>query len=167
MMLRSAAVVTAGLLLVAALAGCRSGAETLFRPGAAYASCVTGPDPTVTLSADRTAVKVGDTVTLSSVVSVPATEATTAQQVVWRYQIPAGFGLVSATGPKAVANQATATWTNPDGSQGTASSDTVVVVVLGAALSLTPDADRWLTVPCGDVRPGEQRAIALTLKYTG
>jgi uncharacterized repeat protein (TIGR01451 family) len=167
MTLRSAAVVTVGLLLAASVGGCRSRAEVLFRPGVAYAYSAEGADPAVTLSADRTAVSVGDTVTVTSTVSVPATETQTAQQVVWKYQLPTGFALVSATGPKAVASQATATWTNPDGSRGTATSNAVVVVVLGAALSLTPDADRWVTVPCGDVRPGEQRAVALTLKYTG
>jgi len=167
MTIRTAALAMAGLLLVGALAGCRPRAEVLFEPGVAYASSAEGADPVVTLEADRTAVKVGETVTLSNAVTVPATEAQAAKQVTWRYQLPTGFALVSATGPKAIVSQATATWTNPDGSQGAATSNTVVVVVLGAALSLTPDADRWVSVQCGDIKPGEERAIALTLKCTG
>jgi hypothetical protein len=153
--------------VVLALAGCKPERVTVFKPGVAYASAASGADPTVSLSADRTSVASGETVSLTSVVAVPPAETQTAKQATWRYQIPSGFSLVAATGPRPISNQATVTWTNPDGSQGSATSNTVTVVVLGASLSLTPDANRYVSVQCGDIKPGEERAITLTLRYVG
>ncbi len=148
-------------------AGCRSEEVAIFRPGVAYAASAGGTDPLVDLSADRTSLAEGETVTLTSVVSVPATETQNAKQVSWRYQLPGGFSLIEATGPRPISNQATLTWTNPDGSQGSATSNVVTIVVVGASLSLTPDANRSISVPCGDIKPGEERTITLSLRYDG
>ncbi len=149
------------------LAGCKSEDVAIFQPGVAYAATVGGTDPIVSLSADRTSVAKSETVKLTSIVSVPATETQNAKQVSWRYQMPSGFSLVEATGPRPISNQASMTWTNPDGSQGSATSNVVTIVVVGASLSLTPDANRYVSVPCGDIKPGEERTITLTLRYDG
>lgn len=149
------------------LVGCRSEDVAIFRPGVAYAATTGGTDPIVSLSADRTSVTKGETVKLTSIVSVPATETQNAKQVSWRYQLPSGFSLVEATGPRPISNQATLTWTNPDGSQGSATSNIVTIVVVEASLSLTPDANRSVTIPCGDIKPGEERTITLSLRYDG
>ncbi|MFB3883532.1 MAG: hypothetical protein ACE149_19880 [Armatimonadota bacterium] len=149
------------------LAGCRSEDLAIFRPGVAYATTVGGTDPLISLSADRTSVAKGETVKLTSVVSVPTIETQNAKQVSWRYQLPSGFSLVEATGPRPISNQATLTWSNPDGSQGSATSNVVTIVVVGASLSLTPDANRYISIPCGDIKPGEERTITLSLRYDG
>ncbi len=155
------------LVVVFLLAGCRSKDVAIFRPGVAYAATVGGTDPLVSLSADRTSVAKGETLRLTSVVSVPTTETQNAKQVSWRYQLPSGFSLMEATGPRPISNQATMTWTNSDGSQGSATSNVVIIVVVGASLSLTPDANRYVSVPCGDIKPGEERTITLSLRYDG
>jgi len=139
----------------------------MFSPGVAYAATAGGTDPIVTLSADRTSVAKGETIKLTSVVSVPVTETQVANQVSWRYQIPSGCSLVTATGPRSISNQATVTWTNPDGSPGSATSNIATIVVIGASLSLTPDGNRYVNVLCGDIKPGEERTIVLTLRYDG
>ena len=149
------------------LAGCKSEEMAIFRPGVAYAATVGGTDPIASLSADRTSVAKGEIVKLTSVVNVPATETQTAKQVSWRYQLPSGFSLMGATGPLPISNQASMTWTNPDGSQGSAVSNIVTIVVVGASLSLTPDASRYVTILCGDIKPGEERTITLSLRYDG
>jgi hypothetical protein len=156
-----------GIAAVLLLAGCKPEQVAIFKSGVAYASVVSGMDPTVSLSADRTAVGKGESVALTSVVAVPSTETQAAKQVVWRYQIPSGCSLMTSTGPRPISNQAILTWTNPDGSPGSAVSNIVTIVVVGASLSLTPDANRYVTVPCGDIKPGEERTIVLTLRYDG
>jgi hypothetical protein len=161
----SAMMLVACAAVILVLAGCKPERVTVFKPGVAYASAVGGADPTVSLSADRTSVATGDAVSLTSVIAVPSAETQAAKQVTWRYQIPSGFSLLEAIGPRPIGNQATVTWTNPDGSQGSATSNTVTVVVLGASLSLQPDANRYVSVHCGDIKPGEERAIILTLRY--
>lgn len=150
------------------LSSCRTkDTVSLFQPGVAYAASAAGVDPVVSLRSDKTAVSPSDTLTLTSVLSVPATETRMATGIIWKYQLPPGFVLVSARGPIIIENSATCTWDNPDGSVGSATSNIVRIVVNDKSLTLTPDANRVVSIPCGNLQPGEERSISLTLRYTG
>ncbi len=110
---------------------------------AAYAA------PSLTLATDRTKFAVGDKATLTLTYTVPTADALGQSNVFLGYTAPAGFSLVSATGPKLITNTATAT-----SDQGSTTSAPVSFRVLAATQAVVPVGSA-VSIPVGDVPPGD------------
>ena len=111
--------------------------------------------PTATITADKKKLNAADSAVLTVTVANDTTPRTNA---VVTYTAPAPLTIQSATGPKIISNQATATW---DG--GTATSNTVYLRVVGATQAVAP-VGSTVTIPLGDLDPSDSVSATVTVR---
>jgi hypothetical protein len=116
--------------------------------------------PSLTFAADRMKFNVNDQGNVTITYALPALDPLgIAPNVQTAYTAPAGYSIVSASGPFLIGNFATATWEGG----GTATSNTVYFRCLGKSMPATP-VGQTVVVPLGDVWQADSAAATVVVK---
>ena len=126
----------------------------------ACAACAAAA-PSVTMSASKAKVGVGDQVTYTSTINAGVDGALAA---VWSVMLAPSLQVQGVRGPARVTTQARLDYRSAAGAAFYVLSNPVTIRISQAQLAVTPDASGLLVVDIGDMPAGDSETVAVTCK---